>query len=51
MHIKNSLKVALAVMKSKIISSEKDSVGIILFGVVSHLVPFHISYIIIMILF
>lgn len=32
-HFLNSLKVALAVMKSKIISSDKDSVGIILFGV------------------
>ncbi len=33
-HIVNSLKVALSVMKSKIIATEKSCIGVILFGAV-----------------
>lgn len=40
----NSLKVALIVMKSKIIASEKDSVGIVFFGAVSILLQLHSSF-------
>lgn len=38
-HFINSLKVALVVMKSKIIASDKDSVGIVFFGAVSVKMP------------
>ena len=35
-HFENCVKVALAVMKSKIVASDKSSIGIIFFGTVSH---------------
>ena len=34
-HFENCVKVALAVMKSKIVASDKSSIGIIFFGTVS----------------
>jgi hypothetical protein len=34
-HFENCVKVALAIMKTKIIASEKSSIGIIFFGTVS----------------
>ena len=34
-HFQNCVKVALAVMKSKIVASDKSSIGIIFFGTVS----------------
>ena len=51
-HIKNCMSVALAVMKSKIIASEKSSIGLIFFGTVRYsTVILSFDYVIVVVIF